>query len=104
MGSSAEEIRRHQKVYIIVFATLAALTCVTVAIAQLDLGVAAAVTLALIVAVVKGSLVACYFMHLLTERGMIIWILALTVLFFVVLLVVPAITHFEPHHANPAGD
>ena len=69
------------------------LTIVTVAISYLDLAVPMAVTVALLVAIVKGSLVACYFMHLISEKKLIYAVLALTVAFFVVLLALPVFTH-----------
>ena len=45
-----------------------------------------AVTVALLVATIKGSLVACYFMHLISEKKLIYAVLALTVVFFIALL------------------
>jgi cytochrome c oxidase subunit 4 len=89
----AAEIDRHVKVYITVFVALMVLTIVTVAISYLHLPVAMAVTVALLVATVKGALVACYFMHLISEKKLIYAVLALTVLFFVVLLALPTVTH-----------
>ena len=52
-----------------------------------------AVAVALFVAIIKGSLVAGYFMHLLSEKKLIIAVLALTVAFFVALLALPVLTH-----------
>jgi len=89
----AADIDRHVKVYITVFVALMVLTIVTVAISRVHLPVPIAVTVALLVATIKGSLVACYFMHLISEKKLILWVLALTVVFFVVLLSLPAITH-----------
>jgi cytochrome c oxidase subunit 4 len=89
----AADIDRHVKIYITVFVSLMVLTVVTVAIAYLHLPTPVAVALALLVATVKGSLVACYFMHLISEKKLIYAVLALTVVFFVVLLALPAITH-----------
>ena len=48
--------------------------------------------LRMIVASIKGTLVAGYFMHLLDEKFTIYWILALTMLFFAVLMLLPAAT------------
>jgi caa(3)-type oxidase subunit IV len=48
---------------------------------------------ALLVATVKGGLVACYFMHLISEKKLILAVLALTAAFFVVLLALPSLTH-----------
>lgn len=41
---------------------------------------------ALLIAAVKGSLVPCYFMHLISEKRLIYAVLALATVFFVVLL------------------
>lgn len=89
----AVDIDRHVRVYITVFAALMVLTIVTVAISYLHLSVPVAVTVALAVASVKGSLVACYFMHLISERKLIYAVLVLTVVFFAALLALPAVTH-----------
>ena len=91
----AVDIDRHVRVYIMVFVTLMALTIITVAISRLHLPVPVAVTIALIVATIKGSLVAGFFMHLLSEKKVIYAVLAITVAFFVVLLFVPTLTHFN---------
>ena len=92
-GDHAVDIDKHVKVYIAVFVTLMILTIVTVAISRLHLSVPIAVTIALFVAIVKGSLVAAYFMHLVAEKKLILAVLALTVAFFVVLLAIPVLTH-----------
>jgi cytochrome c oxidase subunit 4 len=89
------EIDKHVRVYITVFVSLMVLTVVTVAISYLHLPIHYAVMAALLVAGVKGSLVACYFMHLISEKKLIYWVLALTVAFFLVLLAVPALTHYN---------
>ncbi len=91
----AADIDRHVRIYITVFVALMVLTIVTVAIAELHLPVHIAVTVALLVATVKGSLVACYFMHLISEKKLIYAVLALTAVFFVALLALPAITHSD---------
>ena len=52
-----------------------------------------AVTVALLVATIKGSLVACYFMHLISEKKLIYAVLVLTAVFFVALLALPVVTH-----------
>src|SRR6478752_415283 len=88
----AADIDRHVKVYITVFVSLMALTIVTVAISRFHPPVAIAVTIALLVATIKGSLVACYFMHLISEKKLIIAVLALTAVFFVALLTLPVVT------------
>jgi cytochrome c oxidase subunit 4 len=93
MSDHAADIDRHVRVYITVFVALMVLTIVTVAVSYLHLPVAAAVTVALLVATVKGGLVACYFMHLISEKKLIYAVLLLTAAFFVALLALPAVTH-----------
>src|SRR5688500_8345505 len=88
----AADIDKHVRVYITVFLALMVLTIITVAISYLDLSVPMAVTVALFVAIVKGSLVAGYFMHLVSEKKLIYAVLALTVAFFVVLQALPVLT------------
>ena len=57
----------------------------------LEVSTVEGVMLALAIASVKASLVAGYFMHLISEKQTIIWILALTFVFFLVLMFVPII-------------
>jgi cytochrome c oxidase subunit IV len=92
MSDHAADIDRHVRVYITVFVALMVLTIVTVAISRFHLPVHIAVTIALFVAIVKGSLVACYFMHLISEKKLIYAVLALTAAFFIALLALPALT------------
>jgi cytochrome c oxidase subunit 4 len=67
-GHDPAEIDRHVRVYIVVFASLMALTLITVAVSYLHLPLPMAIAWRLI-ASVKGSLVACYFMHLISEKS-----------------------------------
>ena len=91
----AADIDRHVRIYISVFVTLMVLTIVTVAISRLHLPVPIAVSVALLVATVKGSLVACYFMHLISEKKLIYAVLALTVVFFGVLMALPVLSYHD---------
>ena len=84
-----EEIRKHVKLYIGVFVALMILTVLTVAVSYLQLFVPLAITVALIIAVTKGSLVASFFMHLISEKRPIYWALLLTVAFWVALMFLP---------------
>ena len=92
-GDHAADIDRHVRIYLTVFVTLMVLTVVTVAISYLHLPVRWAVAVALLVATIKGALVASYFMHLVSEKKLIYAVLALTVAFLLVLLALPALTH-----------
>lgn len=87
--------KQNVKPYILVFVALMALTVITVAISYLELSVVAAVTLALIVASVKGSLVACYFMHLLSEKKLILVTMFFTILGFFAVLLGPILTEIN---------
>lgn len=88
-GHSVEEIKQETRTYILVFVALSALTLITVAVSYLDLTTGAAVLVALLIASVKGSLVAGFFMHLISERKLIYYVLLLTVAFFIFLIFVP---------------
>lgn len=90
---STADIDKHVRVYVIVFVSLMALTLITVAVSYLHLPIPQAVGVALLIATIKGSLVASYFMHLISERRLIFVVLALTVVLFAVLLLLPVISH-----------
>jgi caa(3)-type oxidase subunit IV len=91
----AESIRKEVKAYLIVFFSLAILTVLTVAVSYFHMPIVLAVIVALAIATFKGSLVASVFMHLRAERKLIYWILLLTVIFFVVLMAIPSISHWD---------
>ncbi len=88
----AEDIKKHVRVYITVFVALAALTVITVGISYLHLPTHWAILFALLVATIKGTLVACYFMHLISERKVIYLILLICAFFFAVLMWAPVVT------------
>ncbi len=89
------DIDKHVRTYIMVFVALMVLTVVTVAVSYLDLSTGPAVALALAVALVKGSLVACYFMHLISEKKLIYIVLIFTVVFFLAVLLGPVLTNLD---------
>ena len=91
----AVDIDKQVRIYITVFVSLMALTIITVAISRFHLPIPIAVSVALLVAIVKGSLVACYFMHLISEQKLIYAVLGLTAVFFAVLLALPVLTHSD---------
>ena len=92
---SDHDIKSHVRTYYMVFGTLMVLTLVTVGVSYLHLSIPLAITVALIVAVIKGSLVALFFMHLSHERKLIYYVLALTVIFFIFLMFVPLFTNSD---------
>ena len=95
MSHSAEDIDKRVRGFILVGASLLVLTGLTVAVAFLEMPVTLAVIVALVIALVKGSLVACVFMHLIAERKMIYGVLAVTIAFFLALLFLPLATIME---------
>ena len=88
----AADIDKHVRVYITVFVALMALTIVTVAVSYLDLSTPMAIAVALFIATIKGALVACYFMHLISEKKLIYAVLLITAVKFVALLLLPILT------------
>ena len=87
--SEAALVKQEVKVYVMVFTALAVLTVVTVAISYLHLPTVLAISVALVVATVKAGLVASYFMHLISEEKVILWLLLLCAAFLVALMVLP---------------
>lgn len=91
-ASPHNDIQKHVRTYVLVFVALAFCTLITVLVSYANLPMAPAVIVALLIASIKAGLVACYFMHLISERGLIYWVLGFTVLFFFILLGLPVIT------------
>jgi caa(3)-type oxidase subunit IV len=95
MHSDPESIRKSIRGYWMIGAALFVFTVITVAVNQVHLAVPAAVTVALIVATMKGSMVAAVFMHLNHERQWIYAALILTVIGFLILMTVPIFTNMD---------
>ncbi|MCZ6508489.1 MAG: cytochrome C oxidase subunit IV family protein [Acidobacteria bacterium] len=89
-GNTVEEIQQEKRRYWVVFAALVTLTAITVAVSYLGLSPGMAVFVALLVACVKGGLVAGVFMHLISEKQAIYSLLLLTVVFFAFLMLGPS--------------
>jgi cytochrome c oxidase subunit IV len=96
-ASTPEDIKKHVRTYIMVFVALAILTAVTVGVSYLHLPTFETIIVALVIATVKGSLVAAFFMHLISERSTIYWVLGICVVLFAVLMTGPALTTSEMH-------
>jgi len=115
-----EAVEKQKKFYSAVGTALLVGTIATVAAASVHLGIVVGIAVALVIATVKGSLVAGYFMHLFSEKKLIYALLALTAVFVVALLglilssfgdqqghphgifQVPP-RHVEPHHQEAAA-
>jgi len=102
-SQSPEEFKKHLGKYYVVFVALLCLTAITVGVSYLHLNRPLAIAVALIIASVKAGLVAAVFMHLIDEKKVIYSVLALTVLFFALVLLLPSFTSFEPHHVIQGG-
>lgn len=89
MSHDHADIDKHVRTYMIVFASLLVLTVATVGAYYIHLPVGPAIALALLIATVKASLVACFFMHLISEKSLIYWVLAMTFFFFLALIFLP---------------
>jgi caa(3)-type oxidase subunit IV len=92
MHSDQEAIKKSIRSYMVVGALLLVFTGVTVAANSFHFAVPAAITLALIIASIKGTMVAGVFMHLSHEKKWIYGALLLTAFFFIVLLFLPLLT------------
>jgi cytochrome c oxidase subunit 4 len=98
MHSDPAEVQKSVRSYLIVFGALLVCTLITVAANRLQFAVPLAIAIALIIATVKGSMVAGVFMHLSHEKKAIYGALLLTLVFFIVLLFVPILTVMDRIH------
>ncbi len=92
MHSDPEAIRKSVRMYFMIGAALFLGTVITVIVNQVHLAIPFAVTVALIIATTKGSMVAAVFMHLSAEKKWIYGALVLTVIGFIILMTVPMFT------------
>src|SRR5262249_28919058 len=93
MHAEPESVRKHVRVYWMIGAALFAFTIITVAVNQEHLAIPLAITVVLIIAPLKGSMVGSIFMLVSTEKEWIYCALLLSVGFFIVLLSVRLPTH-----------
>src|SRR5262245_64832613 len=108
MHSDVEAVRKSVRTYMMIGGALLVFTVITVAANYLHLPIPAAITLALIIASIKASMVAAVFMHLNHEKQWIYGSLILTVAFFIVLMLVPILTIHDTvgtpmHQSAPAA-
>ena len=87
----AHEVKKYMKV----FSGLLILTVVTVSVSNLKIGVTLGVIVALIIATIKGGLVAAHFMHLNAEKKVIYFVLILTAIFFFFLMFLTCFMYFD---------
>ena len=95
MHSDPAAIQKSVRGYMTVFVMLMIFTVITVAVARIEFSVPVAIAVALVIASMKGTMVAAVFLHLNHERWWVYGTLLLTVLFFAVLLLVPLLTSLD---------
>jgi cytochrome c oxidase subunit 4 len=102
--NSPEAIKKEIRKYLLVLGALGILTLITVGISSLTLPTGQAIALGLAVATIKGTLVAAFFMHLISERKLIFAVLLFTVFFFGMLLWGPWHHHYDAEREWPGHD
>ena len=100
MHSDPAEVKKSVRSYMTVFAMLMVFTVLTVTASRFHLAVPMAITVALVIAAMKGSMVAGVFMHLSHEKRAIYGALLLTLVFFIVLLFIPVFSMMD-HIGTP---
>jgi cytochrome c oxidase subunit 4 len=107
MHNDEAAVRQSVRTYLMIGVGLLVFTGITVAANLVHLPVHWAIVVALIIASIKGSMVASVFMHLSHEKQWIYGALLLTVVFFVVLMSVPSFTGMDsigtPVHVKHAA-
>src|SRR4051812_21173676 len=89
---SPEIIKKHVRVYLGIFGVLIVMTFLTVFVNSFKLPLTAALIVAMSIATFKSSLVAGFFMHLIGEKKIIHWTLLSIIIFFLALMIIPAMT------------
>ena len=92
MHSDPAEVKKTIRRYLMVGGALFVGTVVTVVANRVHLAVPLAITVAILIASFKGSMVAAVFMHLSHEKRWIYASLILTAAFFLVLMFIPLLT------------
>ena len=84
-----QEIQKEVKKHIAIYGLLLLLTAVNFFLSRMHLSAVQTLTGVLLIASIQGSLVACYFMHLISEKKLIHFFLILTIIGFITLLFFP---------------
>jgi len=95
MSEETHDIRKEVKKYLIIFAVLLVFTVLTVGASYLKVGVTLGVIVALIIASIKGYLVACNFMHLSSEKRVVYFVLLIAVVFFIAMITIFTFSHYS---------
>ena len=84
-----QDIQKEIKKHLVIYLLLLLLTAVNFFLSRMHLSAVQTLIGVLSIALLQGSLVACYFMHLMSEKKIIHFVLLLTIIFFGVLLSLP---------------
>ncbi len=85
--ADSHDISKHVKTYIGIFIALLIGTVITVGLYYVHFNsIAVTIAVALVIATLKSFLVAGYFMHLMSEKKTIYWIMGVTIFFFLALV------------------
>lgn len=87
--SDSNGSKAHPKKFWKVGGILFVLTAVTVWASTWEIGAGFGLMVALLIATVKSSLVAKYFMHIMSEKGIIMIVLLVTLMFFIAVFALP---------------
>ncbi len=97
---SPEAIRKHVRFYIGIFLALLVLTFITVGVSMVHIGPPDTnvpnIVVGLLIATIKASLVAAFFMHLSTEKKLIYRVLIFTAAFALALMFLSLLAFFDP--------
>ena len=97
-GHDGHDVSKSVRTYLIIFGALIVGTIVTVLVSYVDFGSSSMnIGIGLLIATVKASLVAGYFMHLLDERKVIYGVLGATI-FFAIGLMYLTVWSMEPEN------
>lgn len=88
-------VAKEKKIFLTVYFVLLILTAVTVGVSYIHVSIKLGIVIALIVASIKATLVAGYFMHLFHEKPIIFFTLVLTGIFFLAMIILPAATFYD---------
>lgn len=93
---SHDDVKKHIPRYLQVGAALFVLTIVTVGVGLMHIpSIVVAVAVGMLIATVKGGLVASVYMHLIGEKKIIYYTLIITMVCFLIAIVVPAMTNSD---------
>lgn len=98
--TAAVDIQKEVRGYVLIFVSLLALTGLGVIVHILNPSFLVRIVLILGIATIQATLSACYFMHLISEKKLINWILLITFLNFVGMVIILLGAMSNPIHGT----